>query len=362
MDQVIANLFALLRQLKPLPHVLQADLTGKVVVVTGANTGLGFEAAKHFAQMNPKKVILACRSEEKGEQAVQKIVRTGYMRAEVWPLDLSSFDSVQAFADRFEKEGGGRLDILVENAAVAPLESYQKTKDGYMTTVQVNALASSFHSLLMLPHMIRTAEEHPETSPRIVFVSSGLHESSTLSTDISKEILAQSNFIDALSSLEYFNQMWVFHNDPDPAVHTDNSSVLNIFFARALQTRLSKFCPIVVNSVDPGYCISDLRRSIVSGPRGWLFWLMDRLVAYSSEEGSRSLIHAALAGNKATIGASENETKYKGVYLSTQKIATVSKFARSEAGLRLQETFWNDMVQIASERDERVARFVKTYL
>ncbi|KAJ3785145.1 hypothetical protein GGU10DRAFT_313593 [Lentinula aff. detonsa] len=354
MDQVIANLFALLRQLKPLPHVLQADLTGKVVVVTGANTGLGFEAAKHFAQMNPKKVILACRSEEKGEQAVQKIVRTGYMRAEVWLLDLSSFDSVQAFADRFEKEGGGRLDILVENAAVAPLESYQKTKDGYMTTIQVNALAPSFHSLLMLPHMIRTAQEHPETNPRIVFVSSGLHESSTLSTDISREILAKPNFIDALSSLEYFNQMW-------SAVHTDNSSVLNIFFARALQTRLSKFCPIVVNSVDPGYCISDLRRSIVSGPRGWLFWLMDRLVAYSSEEGSRSLIHAALAGSKATIGASEDETKYKGAYLSTQNIASVSKFARSEAGLRLQETFWDDMVQIASERDERVARFVKTY-
>ncbi|KAJ3986640.1 hypothetical protein F5890DRAFT_956913 [Lentinula detonsa] len=354
MDQVIASLFALLQQLKPLPHVLQADLTGKVVVVTGANTGLGFEAAKHFAQMNPKKVILACRSEEKGEQAVQKIVRTGYMRAEVWLLDLSSFDSVQAFADRFEKEGGGRLDILVENAAVAPLESYQKTKDGYMTTIQVNALAPSFHSLLMLPHMIRTAEEHPETSPRIVFVSSGLHESSTLSTDISKEILAQPNFIDALSSLEYFNQIPTDN-------HYSDTKLLNIFFARALQTRLSKFCPIVVNSVDPGYCISDLRRSIVSGPRGWLFWLMDRLVAYSSEEGSRSLIHAALAGSKATIGASEDETKYKGAYLSTQKIASVSKFARSEAGLRLQETFWDDMVQIASERDERVARFVKTY-
>ncbi|KAJ3997795.1 hypothetical protein F5050DRAFT_1875675 [Lentinula boryana] len=354
MDQVIATLFAFLQQLKPLPHVLQADLTGKVVIVTGANTGLGFEAAKHFAKMNPKKVILACRSEEKGEQAIQKIVRTGYMRAEVWLLDLSSFDSVQAFADRFEKEGGGRLDILVENAAVAPVENYQKTKDGYMTTVQVNALAPSFHSLLMLPHMIRTAQEHPETNPRIVFVSSGLHESSTLSTDISREILAKPNFIDALSSLEYFNQIPTDN-------HYNDTKLLNIFFARALQTRLSKSCPIVVNSVNPGYCISDLRRSIVSGPRGWFFWLMDRLVAYSSEEGSRNLIHAALAGSTATIGASEDETKYKGAYLSTQKVASVSKFARSEAGLRLQEIFWADMVQMASERDERVAKFVKTH-
>ena len=47
------------------------DLTGKVVLVTGANIGLGFEAAKHFASMNPERLIIACRSEEKGNQAVK---------------------------------------------------------------------------------------------------------------------------------------------------------------------------------------------------------------------------------------------------------------------------------------------------
>ena len=46
------------------------DLTGKVVLVTGANIGLGFEAAKHFASMNPERLIIACRSESKGNQAV----------------------------------------------------------------------------------------------------------------------------------------------------------------------------------------------------------------------------------------------------------------------------------------------------
>ena len=57
-------------QAKPGP-VLKADLTGKTVIVIGANTGLGFETAKHLAMMNPAKLILGCRSKEKGEAALQ---------------------------------------------------------------------------------------------------------------------------------------------------------------------------------------------------------------------------------------------------------------------------------------------------
>jgi NADPH:quinone reductase-like Zn-dependent oxidoreductase len=57
-------------QLSKTPPVPVADLTGKTVVVTGANIGLGFEAAKHFARMNPAKVVIACRSEAKGAAAL----------------------------------------------------------------------------------------------------------------------------------------------------------------------------------------------------------------------------------------------------------------------------------------------------
>ena len=54
----------------PVPLVT-ADLSGKIVMVTGSNRGLGFEAAKHFASMNPEKLILACRDEIKGQKAVE---------------------------------------------------------------------------------------------------------------------------------------------------------------------------------------------------------------------------------------------------------------------------------------------------
>ncbi|KAJ3890061.1 hypothetical protein GG344DRAFT_78194 [Lentinula edodes] len=340
----LALYFAIFKQIKSLPPVLQADLTGKVVLVTGANTGLGFEAARHFARMNPQKLILACRSEEKGNQAVRKIERdTGYTKAETWLLDLNSFASVQAFADRYEKEGGGRLDILVENAAISSAQ-----------TIQVNALAPSLHTFLLLPHMIRTAQEHPETNPRIVVVSSGMHHFSMLPTEVGRKISEQPNFIEALSSLEYFKQIPV-------ADHYSDTKLLNMFFARALQSKLSKSCPsIVVDSVDPGYCISDLRRSL-SGPGAWLLLLLDRLFAYSTEEGSRNLVHAALVGNRATIGPSEDEGQFKGAYLSTQKISDVSSFASSGAGLRLQAKFWDEMVEIATNKDERVAKLATTH-
>ena len=65
------SLWALIKdQWTTVPPVAKADLKDKTVIVTGANVGLGFEAAKHFARMNPGKLILACRNKEKGEAAV----------------------------------------------------------------------------------------------------------------------------------------------------------------------------------------------------------------------------------------------------------------------------------------------------
>lgn len=136
-------------QWRKIPPVVKQDLSGKTVVVTGANTGLGFEASKHFASMNPARLILACRSKERGEQAIKgdcpflsRIIRllsfaeieaaTGYKTAELWLLDLSKFASVVEFADKFEKDGG-KIDLLIANAGVV-LPEYHATSDGHEDT------------------------------------------------------------------------------------------------------------------------------------------------------------------------------------------------------------------------------------
>ncbi|KAF9560359.1 hypothetical protein CPC08DRAFT_636699 [Agrocybe pediades] len=68
-------------QLSTIPAVVTTDLTGKTVIVTGSNIGLGLETARHFARMKPGKLIVACRSKEKGLAAV-----TGELRAYPYPL------------------------------------------------------------------------------------------------------------------------------------------------------------------------------------------------------------------------------------------------------------------------------------
>lgn len=132
---------------RPIPLVRE-DLTGKVVLVTGGNAGLGFEAAKHFASMNPERLIIACRNEAKGKEAIkggstplsllprQELnvdveIReaTNFDNVELFLVDLASYASVNAFCEKVEREVP-RLDILVENAALA-LAEFIPTPDGW---------------------------------------------------------------------------------------------------------------------------------------------------------------------------------------------------------------------------------------
>ena len=147
----------LCEQLATVPPVEHEDLSGKTVVVIGANVGLGFEAAKHFAKMNPDRIILGCRSKERGEAAATSETdsqsyysvshytykglkaETGYESAELWIIDLARISSVIDFAKRFEKEGS-RIDLLLLNAGIVPAPEQKLTSDGYEPTSVIRFL------------------------------------------------------------------------------------------------------------------------------------------------------------------------------------------------------------------------------
>jgi retinol dehydrogenase 12 len=118
-------------QFVDLPLVTE-NLEGRIVIVTGSNTGLGFDCAKHFLQMKPAKLILAVRSTEKGQAAALRMIEeTKETRpdiVEVWKLDMASLASVQEFAQRVETLP--RLDIAVLNSGVAA-KVWETTGDGY---------------------------------------------------------------------------------------------------------------------------------------------------------------------------------------------------------------------------------------
>ena len=124
------------------------DQTGKVVLITGGNAGIGFETAQVLADKNAR-VIIGCRSEEKARQAIAKI-REKVLNADVefLPLDLSDLTSVEKAAGLLQKEP--KLDVLINNAGIMmpPLEF---TKQGIESQLGVNHVGPFLLTLKLLP-------------------------------------------------------------------------------------------------------------------------------------------------------------------------------------------------------------------
>ncbi|KAH0434900.1 hypothetical protein CcaCcLH18_05108 [Colletotrichum camelliae] len=128
--------------------------TGQTIIVTGSNTGLGLEAARHFILLEAAKVILAMRSIPKGKAALAHLEESTGTNGvvEVWELDLTSYASVQKFAKLAQNLG--RLDVLVNNAGVMTYDFVLAEKDDSLITV--NAVSPLLLAMLLLPKLRET--------------------------------------------------------------------------------------------------------------------------------------------------------------------------------------------------------------
>ncbi len=148
---------------------------GKVVVVTGGNSGLGFETVKAFAQKGAE-VVLACRSISKGEQAKEMIIKEiPDGKIEVLPIDLMDLSSIETFAKSF-KEKYTKLDILINNAGIMTCP-FALTKDGFESQMGTNHLGHFALTGHLLDIIIRTPNS------RVVTVSSLAHKQWKISFD-----------------------------------------------------------------------------------------------------------------------------------------------------------------------------------
>ncbi|KAH7927029.1 short-chain dehydrogenase [Leucogyrophana mollusca] len=299
-------------QWSTVPPVVTADLSGQTVIVVGASTGIGLEATKHFARMKPGRLIAACRNEAKGKSAVAEVENeTGYNGAELWLVDLADFASVKAFADKFEREGGGRLDILVMNAGILMTE-YEGTVDGWESTIQVNHLSTALLSLLLLPHLSKSSS--PTEPSRLVIVSSDVHYWAT----IRPEIQSSQTPLKMLGSKEY-------STPKNMKQRYYETKLLNVFFVRALTEHLSQRSVTAV-AVNPGFCYSQLRRTIYSQPLTNILMVgMEKAFAWTSEQGSRQLVYAA-------IGGREDESNMRAGFVSRGTTVEVADYVLSEEG------------------------------
>jgi NAD(P)-dependent dehydrogenase (short-subunit alcohol dehydrogenase family) len=148
------------------------SLSEKVAIVTGANTGLGYDCARQLLSFKLSHLIIAVRSAEKGEAAAAKL-RAQYPEAtvEVWPLDMNSYSSIQAFAGRAESQLP-RLDAAILNAGVSKTKFDVVPSTGHEEVIQVNYLSMALLSILLLP--ILKSKSPAGTPGRLTIVSSAL--------------------------------------------------------------------------------------------------------------------------------------------------------------------------------------------
>ncbi|KAI0132836.1 putative short-chain dehydrogenase/reductase family protein [Xylariales sp. AK1849] len=146
------------------------DVKGKCAIITGSNSGLGLEAARQLLSLGLSHLILGVRSIERGNQAVSELrLVSSSARIEVYQLDKESFDSIQAFVRRCQ-ETLARIDMIILNAGIAPVEFAIAPGSNHEKTVQVNHFATALLTVLFLP--ILKSKSQGSDPPRITIVNS----------------------------------------------------------------------------------------------------------------------------------------------------------------------------------------------
>ena len=139
----------------------------KNVIITGANSGLGFETAKKIAMDKEYRIVLACRNAEKAMAAKEKIIsETANENIEVMILDTSLLSSVRAFADTYISKYG-TVDVLINNAGISPMRDSGKTEEGFEVVFATNYLGHFLLTQLLLPHIYENG--------RIINITSDMH-------------------------------------------------------------------------------------------------------------------------------------------------------------------------------------------
>lgn len=244
------------------------SLRGELVVITGSNSGIGYEAAKVLADKGAH-VIIAVRSAQRGDAAAAMIRQSSpAAKVTVMPLDLADLSSVHTFAETFLNEHAS-LSLLINNAGVMAIP-YQKTKDGFEMQFGTNHLGHFALTGLLLPALVNTPKS------RVVAVSSMAHSGGHID-------------FDNLDGARGYRRWRAYAQ----------SKLANLLFAYELQRRLVKSgAETICVACHPGFAATNL---VASGMQGTSLLLskatagMTRLMAQSAAMGALPTLYAATA-------------------------------------------------------------------
>jgi len=248
------------------------NLTNKNVIITGANTGLGFETALAIASKGAN-VIMACRSQERAESARQKIV-SKYPNAtiDIVLLDLGNLSKIESFVKEY-KSKYKTLDILINNAGVMTTP-YMKTEDGFEFQNGVNHLGH-FALTAQLFDLLKETKDS-----RLVIVSSIAHKNAVIDLD---------------------DYMFEQEENYTPMKSYRQSKLSNLLFMKELNRRMKdKTYTVKVLAAHPGVSRTELTRYVLSGFLAILLYPLVYLFTQSAKKGALPQLRAALDNNAQT--------------------------------------------------------------
>ncbi|KAJ5623303.1 NAD(P)-binding protein [Penicillium lividum] len=323
----MAGLFRLLKmQYTPPTDPRGISLAGKTVLLTGATSGLGYEAAIKFLNLGVDSLVIGSRSLERGNRTkaeIEKLTsRPGVVQ--VWELEMNSFQSVKDFASRVNKELP-RVDIALLNAGLWNRE-YGHSPEGWEETLQVNTLSTSLLALLLLPKLRESSGSEP--------------------THLS--VVSSQQFVRAKAeSLETEGSLLEHLNFPGRFQGPKQYGISKLLLEYAMKNIADLVrnedgtLPIIVNTISPGLCQSSLTRQYLRRfYERWLSWLAYRLFARTTEQGSRSLVSATLQGVE-----SQGKCWRSDGYLDESKALTTGT-----KGKEFQAKAWEEIMELLSSQ------------
>ncbi|KAL0820899.1 hypothetical protein ABMA28_005559 [Loxostege sticticalis] len=295
------------------PHLCtcNVDLSGKVILITGGNTGIGFETAKILAKRGAK-IVIASRNVAKSQAAVLAIIdASGNPKVEHKPLNLNSLSSIKQFAEDFNRTYG-RLDVLINNAGTVEINR-SFTNDQIDSTFQINHVGPTYLTRLLMDKIIASKPS------RILFVSSNAHFLHNLDPN-------------DIAGKEPMN-VWIRYA---------NTKLGNVLVARGM----SKVLPeqVTVNSLHPGTTKTEIWEQGPLFVRKVINFLMDNFMK-TKEECAPTIVHLAMATSLANVS---------GKYFDTLRAVKTHKVVTDE----LAQQYYKDTLRLI---ENRVKKFEKFY-
>lgn len=234
------------------------DLKGKVVIITGATSGLGKEATKILAQKNAT-VVMAVRNTKKAETVLQEIKQTSLnAKIDIKEMDLTSLESVKHFADKI-LSSYHRLDVLINNAGIMACP-FDKTKDGFEIQMGTNHLGHFALTGLLMPLLEKT------NNARIVATSSIGHR---------------------LGNIDFEDINWRKRKYSPTQAYSD-SKLANLYFAYHLVKKLkAEHKDIKITAAHPGWTRTDLQKHT------WYMRMLNPIFSQGTDQGVLPTLRAA---------------------------------------------------------------------